>query len=39
MHGMHRHGVTHFDERPAAVESSKGKRRAVLPWCLWRWQW
>src|SRR5215207_9536221 len=30
MHGMHRHGVTHFDERPAAVESSKGKRRAVL---------
>src|SRR5215218_94568 len=30
MHGMHGHGVTHFVERPAAVVSSKGKRRAVL---------
>lgn len=30
MHGMHGHGATHFDERPAAVELSKGRRRAVL---------
>ena len=30
MHGMHGHGVTHFDERPAAVQLSKGRRRAVL---------
>lgn len=27
---MHGHGATHFDKRPAAVELSKGKRRAVL---------
>ena len=27
---MHGHGVTHFDERPAAVVLSKGQRRAVL---------
>jgi EmrB/QacA subfamily drug resistance transporter len=30
MHGMHGHGVTHFDERPAAVTLSKGRRRVVL---------
>lgn len=30
MHGMHGHGVTHFDERPAAVQLSRGRRRAVL---------
>src|SRR5215212_7630618 len=27
---MHGHGVTHFDQRPAAVALSKGKRRTVL---------
>jgi EmrB/QacA subfamily drug resistance transporter len=30
MHGMHGHGVTHFDQRPAAVALSRGRRRAVL---------
>ena len=27
---MHGHGVTHFDERPAAVDLSKSQRRTVL---------
>src|SRR5215218_5314583 len=27
---MHGHGATHFDERPAAVELTRGSRRAVL---------
>src|SRR5215217_5837605 len=27
---MHGHGVTHVDKRPAAVDLSKGRRRAVL---------
>jgi EmrB/QacA subfamily drug resistance transporter len=30
MHGMHRHGVTHFDARPATVALSKRRRRTVL---------
>jgi EmrB/QacA subfamily drug resistance transporter len=30
MHGMHGHGVAHFDERPAAVALNKRRRRAVL---------
>jgi hypothetical protein len=30
MHGMYGHGMTHFDERPAVVALSGGRRRAVL---------
>jgi EmrB/QacA subfamily drug resistance transporter len=30
MHGMHGHGVTRFDARPAAVALNKRRRRAVL---------
>src|SRR5215213_4197731 len=27
---MHGHGVTHFDERPAAIALNRGRRRVVL---------
>src|SRR5919199_6371047 len=30
MHGMHGHGVTHFDARPATVTLSKRRQRTVL---------